>query len=157
SASAAAWWLTGDSATIMPARKAPSAIDAPKSAYAPAAIAMENTMTVNVNNSRDRSRATWVRTHGTIFAPANITNTISATSLSNAIATAAQGEVHQASVTTSGSGAAPGFSPMIGIKTRKMTVNTSSTSSQPTATCPAGEVNTSASIRTRMSTTVLAT
>jgi hypothetical protein len=47
--------------------------------------------------------------------------------------------------------------PSTGINTSTTTVMTSSTSSQPTATWPCGELSTSASISTRISTTVLAT
>ena len=64
SASAAACWLTGDCPTTMPARNAPSAIEAPKSSAAPAAIAIANASTVSVNSSRERSRATCTSAHG---------------------------------------------------------------------------------------------
>ena len=90
SASAAAWWLTGDWATIMPARNAPRAIDAPNTAYEPAAIAIEKTITVSVNSSRERSRATCTRTQGTTREPASITIATRAASLSSASPTAAQ-------------------------------------------------------------------
>ena len=86
SASAAAWLLTGLCATTMPARKAPSAIDAPKKKYAAAATAMENTSTVSVNNSRERSLATCTKSGGMIRAPAHNTSTASNVSLPSASA-----------------------------------------------------------------------
>ena len=124
----------------------------PEQGVRPGREATEKTITVRVNSSRERSRATWVRAQGTTREPATITTPTSAASLSRAIATAAAGPDHGPA---SGAGASP--RPRTGIITSTTTVSTSWTSDHPTATCPAGELSTSASIRTRISTTVLAT
>ena len=58
SASAAACWLTGDWPTTIPARNAPSAIEAPNSSAAPVAIAIAIARIVSVKSSRDCRRAT---------------------------------------------------------------------------------------------------
>ena len=69
SASAAARWLSSDSLTTAPATNAPSANDMPNSCDAivptPSAIAS----TVSVNSSREPSRATCARSHGTTRRP----------------------------------------------------------------------------------------
>ena len=135
----------------MPARNAPRAIDAPKKAYEAAAIAIEKTSTVSVNSSRERSRATCTRTHGIARDPPSITIATRAESFSSASPKDAQSPGLVAP------SAADASVPSTGISTRMMTVKTSSTSSHPTATWPWGVFSASASINTRMRTTVLAT
>jgi hypothetical protein len=76
SASAPACCETGDCPTTMPARNAPSAIDAPNRYADPAAVAMAITRIVSVNSSRERSRATQTMMRGTIFAPPHSTSAI---------------------------------------------------------------------------------
>ena len=58
SASAAARALNSDCPTIMPPRKAPSAMDAPKKLAAPTATPRASTSTASVNRSRVPVRAT---------------------------------------------------------------------------------------------------
>lgn len=149
SASAAACWLTGDCPTTIPARNAPSAMDAPKKTAAPVAIAMASARIVSVNSSRDRRRATFTSIQGTIRDPTRNTRATSAPSFPRAT----RSETNRPREAAAGSAAWP----RTGITTRTITVRTSSTMSQPMAAWPAGVPARLCVSSPRSSTTVLAT
>ena len=146
SASDAARWLYSDWPTIIPARKAPSAIDTLKAAADPTAMLRAMTRTASVKSSRERVRAMWSSTVGMTRVPTSAAKATSATTFSAVHASTSQrGESDVARPKRAGS------------TTSAMTVNKSSTTSHPTATCPKGVCRWLESDRTRTSTTVLAT
>ena len=148
SASDAARKLKSDWPTTIPARNAPSAIETPNTSAEPTAMPSASTSTVSVNSSRDLVLATNARSFGTRKRPMAHVMATTAPIRSSALPMPKSRPV------------APGCPPlvaMIGKVTSTMTVKMSSTTSQPTATCPAGVWSASLSERTRIRTTVLAT
>ena len=145
SASAAARRLKSDRPTMRPARNAPRAIDTPKSFADATAIPRAVASTASVNSSRDRVRATRVSTQGIARPPAQMATAIRTPTFSSAMTNAAAGDWPFPGPNTAG------------ISTRTSTVNTSSTTSQPTARCPVGVCSWPLSLSILTRTTVLAT
>ncbi len=131
----------------MPARNAPSAIEAPNSLAAAAAIPSASTSTVSVKSSRERVAAICASSQGTSRRPPYSITATSSPILSTEIPS------------ESAIRAAPWDSARnrTGNITSTNTVTRSSTTSQPTAMCPTGVCKSCASASTRKSTTVLAT
>src|SRR5262245_42732761 len=68
---AAALWLSSDSLSTTPAKKAPSAKETLKSTAEPKARPIAIVKTQSVNSSRDPVRATWCSNHGSTREPTN--------------------------------------------------------------------------------------
>ena len=143
-ASAAARALKSDCPTTMPARKAPSAMEASKSRAAPTAMPSASASTARVKRSRVPVRATQPSSRGMSFWPASSMKAVSPASLSTV----------RPSVLKSGPASGER---KVGSSTSSRMVKRSSTTSQPSATCPARVCSRPLSPMTRVSTTVLAT
>ena len=145
SASEVARTPNSDRPTTRPARKAPSAIDTPKTCADDTAMPRAMARTASVNSSRDWVRATCVSTHGRTRPPTTMVRPPRATTLTSA------------SPIATGTVRPPDSAKIAGISTSTSTVNRSSTTSQPTAMCPVGVCSWRLSESTRTRTTVLAT
>ena len=127
SASEAARRLNSDRPTTMPARNAPSAIDTLNTSEAPTAMPSARTSTVEREQlARVRPRD-LVEQAGITRAPTSTVNATRAPTFSTVSSNAQASEVSRAAGPNSA-----------GSSTSTSTVNRSSTTSQPTAMCPAG-------------------
>jgi hypothetical protein len=81
SESVAALWLSSVPFSTTPARKAPSAIETPKSCAEPTAMPSARASTERVKSSREPTRATWPRIQGTTFGPRRSTTATNAPTL----------------------------------------------------------------------------
>ena len=128
----------------MPATNAPSASDTPKKCEDASAVPTATVSATRTNSSRDRVWTTRPRIQGTTRAPANIISATNRTARPIAMPAVAQGPEVDGPAST-------------GSSTRMATISRSSTTSQPTATLPAGLSSQPWSISARNCTTVLAT
>ena len=129
SVSWAARWLSSDSFSTIPAKKAPSAKETSNSSTAPKAIPSASARTERVNSSREPVAALRERIHGTRRRPTSIMMAMNATTLPIVMAISIASE------------ARPMFSFSImpataGSRTSVSTMTRSSTISQPMAICP---------------------
>ena len=147
SASDAARTLNSDRPTTRPARKAPSAIDTPNTSADATAMPSASASTASVNSSRDCvARDLRQQPGDEPRPPTSNVKTVSADDLRPPRSPGVSAEsARQSRPKTAG------------ITTSTRTVKRSSTTSQPTAICPAGVCSSRLSESTRMRTTVLAT
>ena len=121
--SAPTWWLSADSLTTTPARKAPSARETPNTDEAPIAIPTVITTIATMKSSRERKCATRSRNQGMMRFPATNISAANAPVFNKA----------RLAVCQSGSCV---FVDSAGSSTRMRTATKSSSTSQPIATCP---------------------
>ena len=126
SVSWAARWLSSDSFSTIPAKKAPSAKETSKNSTAPKAIPSANANTARVNSSREPVAALFARIHGTTRRPTTIISTINATTLPM-VSTRSHASIETLALPCSSIPA------MAGSRTRVNTMTRSSTISQPMA------------------------
>ena len=121
--SAPTWWLSADSLTTTPARKAPSARETPKTDEAPIAVPIVITTIATMKSSRERMCARCRRNQGMMRVPATNISAANIPAFSRA----------SPAVCQSGSCV---FVESVGSSTRMRTATRSSSTSQPTATRP---------------------
>ncbi len=133
--SSAARWLSGDSRITMPAKKAPSAKDTPKSAAEPYAIPTAAAITLSVNNSRELDTATKPSNQGNTRRPITSMMATKMTILPRAI-TRTVSTLLPVSSSTNPPMPPPSVPASGGSRTSTSTIARSSTISQPTAILP---------------------
>ena len=149
--SSAARALKGDSRSIMPAKKAPSANDTPNRLAAPNATTSATAITHRVKSSREPVRVTHSRTRGSRRRPTSSISAMKAATLARVSPTAPSAALPEAALSACNASASAGSS------TSTKTITRSSTTSQPTAIRPFTESRAPRASSARSSTTVLAT
>ncbi len=149
SVSRAARWLSSDSFSTMPAKKAPRAKETSKNSTAPKAIPSASASTDRVKSSREPVAALFARIHGITRRPTTIISTIKAATLPMVSSRSHASRVGLALPCSS-------MPAMAGSSTSVSTITRSSTISQPIAIWPRWLSISCRSSSARSSTTVLA-